>query len=73
MVSGYRPTLPWVKMWRPGEKQDFLFLLTANTKVSTMQTLEPGVVALRELAIPKEKNRIEISELIWDLTLANLS
>lgn len=38
-----------------------------------MQTLEPGIVALRELAIPKEKNRIEISELIWDLTLANLS
>ena len=38
-----------------------------------MQTLEPGIVVLRELVIPKEKNRIEISELLWDLTLANLS
>ena len=38
-----------------------------------MQTLEPGVVALRELAKPKEINRIEISELIWDLAWTNLS
>ena len=76
MFQDIAPSWPWWKYEDQGKNKIFDFSwLTANTKVSTTQTLEPDVATLRELAIRKEKNNIwaiAILEQIWDLTLTDM-